>query len=100
MEKIYGVLQRYVAKFRKQSSHGQYVNVPKDDQSTEDDCEFGGQACTADDDEKHPGEKVGTGSEGNTSENTEEKHDVDVKLKSSSLQAAWNISNLIQGICE
>ncbi|KAK3737756.1 hypothetical protein QZH41_017210 [Actinostola sp. cb2023] len=100
MEKVDGILHKFLAKSAgifstKSSSKEDYVNVPKEE--VEEDCsdevyELGGKACMSG--EETTGEDEMGECKWTQSENIE---DVDKKQKTSSLQAAWNISNLIQG---
>lgn len=66
-----------------------YVNVPKEEQElTKEDYEFGGEGYMLDTEK--------AGEDGGEDEGKD--REVDKKQKTSSLQASWNIGNLIQGI--
>ncbi|XP_031571770.1 vesicular inhibitory amino acid transporter-like, partial [Actinia tenebrosa] len=102
MDRFTGVLQAVLPKSltrqkKTNPPYDQYSHVPKEEESfTEEDFEFGGKAYTlgVDNDDKteeQTNEKEGA---------KEEREEIDInekKGKTSSLQAAWNISNLIQG---
>lgn len=100
MDKLTSILRAVLPKsLTKQQKDAQYSHVPKEEESfTEEDYEFGGKAYML-------GEDNDDKKEGETNEQEDAKkepEDIDIndkKGKTSSLQAAWNISNLIQGKC-
>lgn len=101
MDRFTGILQavlpKSLTKQKKNTPYEQYSHVPKEDESfTEEDYEFGGKAYMigVDNDDKTEGEA----NEKEVEKEEGEEIDInDKKGKTSSLQAAWNISNLIQG---
>lgn len=92
MEQIATLAKKVASKgrdlFSSKKSGNDYVNVPKEDENfTEDDYEFGGKGYMLD--EENVNQDGG--------EDIAKNNDVDTKLKTSSLQASWNIGNLITG---
>ncbi|XP_048585872.1 vesicular inhibitory amino acid transporter [Nematostella vectensis] len=100
MENVKGLISKYIPVFissKKDSSDQEYIHVKREEEVDDDDYEFGGKTCA-----------VEAGDEDNGEEKEKEKTldetsgtkgiSSDVPQKSTtSLQAAWNISNLIQG---